>query len=83
MNLVCHNRFGRPATLSISDNMSVQKTFVIFGREGIEFRFRCDAFGVFNTPNVGTPSNQIGSSLGQMTSTSGQRSLQLSGHLQS
>jgi hypothetical protein len=48
----------------------------------MEFRFRCDAFGLFNTPNLGTPSNQIGSSLGQITSTSGQRFLQLSGHLQ-
>jgi len=67
---------------SISNNMSVQKTFAIPGREGMEFRFRCDAFGVFNTPNLGTPSNQIGSSLGQITSTSGQRFLQISGHLQ-
>lgn len=34
MNLLCHNRFGWPATLSISDNMSVQKTFVILGLRG-------------------------------------------------
>lgn len=68
-----------PAT--ISNNMSLAKTFPIPGREGMNFRFRCDAFGVFNTPNLGTPSNQIGSSLGQITSTSGQRFLQLSGHI--
>ncbi len=76
---------GRNAIIgpaSISNNMSLAKTFPIPGREGMEFRFRCDAFGVFNTPNLGTPSNQIGSSLGQITSTSGQRFLQLSGHIQ-
>lgn len=66
---------------SITNNVALQKTFSIPGREGMEFRFRCDAFGVFNTPNLGTPSNQIGSSLGQITSTSGERFLQLSGHL--
>jgi hypothetical protein len=66
---------------TISNNMSLAKTFPIPGREGMAFKFQCDAFGVFNTPNLGTPSNQIGSSLGQITSTSGQRFLQLSGHL--
>ena len=61
--------------------MSLAKTFAIPGREGMDFKFRCDAFGVFNTPNLGTPANKIGSSLGQITSTSGQRFLQLSGHI--
>lgn len=76
---------GRNAVIgpaSISNNMSLAKTFPIPGREGMNFRFRCDAFGVFNTPNLGTPANKIGSSLGQITSTSGQRFLQLSGHIQ-
>lgn len=66
---------------SISNNMSLAKTFPIPWREGMDFKFQCDAFGVFNTPNLGTPSNQIGTSLGQITSTSGQRFLQLSGHI--
>ena len=66
---------------SISNNMSLAKTFPIPWREGMNFKFQCDAFGVFNTPNLGNPSNQIGTSLGQITSTSGQRFLQLSGHI--
>jgi hypothetical protein len=66
---------------SITNNMALAKTFALPWREGLDFKFRCDAFGVFNTPNLGTPSNQIGSSLGQITSTSGQRFLQLSGHI--
>ncbi len=69
-----------PAT--ISNNMSLAKTFPILSRESMNFRFRCDAFGVFNTPNLGTPANKIGSSLGQITSTSGERFLQLSGHIE-
>lgn len=76
---------GRNAVIgpaSISNNMSLAKTFPIPGREGVNFKFQCDAFGVFNTPILGTPANKIGSSLGQITSTSGQRFLQLSGHLQ-
>ena len=66
---------------SISNNMSLAKSFQVPGREGMAFEFRCDAFGVFNTPNLGTPSNQVGKSLGQITSTSGQRFLQLSGKI--
>lgn len=66
----------------ISNNMSMAKTFPIPGREGMKFKIQCDAFGVFNTPNLGSPANKIGSSLGQITSTSGQRFLQLSGHIE-
>ena len=66
---------------SITNNMSIARRFAIPYREGWTFEFRCDAFGVFNTPNLGTPASQVGSSLGQITSTSGQRFLQLSGHL--
>jgi len=66
---------------SISNNMSVARRFLIPDRPGTSFEFRADAFGVFNTPNLGTPANKIGSSLGQITSTSGERFLQLSGHL--
>jgi outer membrane receptor protein involved in Fe transport len=65
----------------ISNDMSAAKGFPFPGREGMVFEFRCDAFGVFNTPNLGNPSNQIGSSLGRITSTSGQRFLQLSGRI--
>lgn len=66
---------------SISNDMSLAKVFPLPFREGLNFEFRCDAFGVFNTPNLGTPSNQVGKSLGQITSTSGQRFLQLSGRI--
>lgn len=66
---------------SITNNMSIARRFAIPYREGWTFEFRCDAFGVFNTPNLGTPASQVGSSNGQITSTSGQRFLQLSGHL--
>ena len=79
-----YGNLGRNAVIgpaNISNNMSLAKTFPLPGREGMHFKFQCDAFGVFNTPNLGTPSNQIGSSLGQITSTSGQRFLQLSGHI--
>jgi len=68
-----------PAT--ISNDMSMAKLFQVPGREGMAFEFRCDAFGIFNTPNLGTPSDQVGNSLGQITGTSGQRFLQLSGRL--
>jgi len=65
----------------ISNSMSLAKVFNLPWREGATFQFRCDAFGVFNTPNLGSPSNQVGSSLGQITSTSGERFLQLSGKI--
>ncbi len=66
---------------SIGNNMSLAKNFAIPGREGMILQLRCDAFGVFNTPNLGTPGTTVGSSLGRITSTSGERYLQLSGHL--
>lgn len=65
---------------NITNNMSLARQFPL-PREGMTFEFRCDAFGVFNTPNLGTPSNKVGTSLGQITSTSGQRFLQISGHV--
>jgi hypothetical protein len=75
------SRNGVRGPASITNNMSIARRFAIPYREGWTFEFRCDAFGVFNTPNLGTPASQVGSSLGQITSTSGQRFLQLSGHL--
>jgi hypothetical protein len=75
---------GRNAIIGpsrITNNMSAARMFAIPGREGMTFQFRCDAFGVFNTPNLGSPANKVGSSLGQITSTSGERFLQLSGKL--
>jgi hypothetical protein len=66
----------------ISNDMAAAKIFQLPWREGTKFEFRCDAFGIFNTPNLGSPSNQIGSSLGQITSTSGERYLQLSGRIE-
>lgn len=64
----------------ISNDMFLERRFVIPGREGMTLSFRCDAFGVFNTPNLGSPGTTVGSSLGRITSTSGNRHLQLSGH---
>lgn len=75
---VSRNLVRGPA--NITNNMSLARRFPL-PREGRSFEFRADAFGVFNTPNLGTPSNKIGTSLRQITSTSGQRFLQLSGHL--
>jgi hypothetical protein len=66
---------------SITNNMSLARTFVMPEHSGITLQLRADAFGVFNTPNLGTPANKVGTSLGQITDTSGQRFLQLSGHL--
>lgn len=65
----------------ITNNMSAAKSFTIPGREGMRLQFKCDAFGVFNTPNLGTPGTTLGTSLGRISSTSGNRSLQISLHL--
>ena len=77
------NAVTGPAT--ISNNVSAAKIIQLPWREASTFEFRCDAFGIFNTPNLGTSSNpvsgQIGSSLGQITSTTGERFLQLSGRI--
>jgi hypothetical protein len=62
--------------------MSIAKQFRLPWRENTTFDFRCDAFGVFNTPNLGAPSGKVGASLGQITSTTGERFLQLAGKLQ-
>lgn len=63
---------------SISNNMSAAREFAIPGREDMKLNFRCDAFGIFNTANLGNPGNTMGKSLGIVSSTSGNRRLQMS-----
>jgi hypothetical protein len=68
-----------------TNNMALSKGFPIPKmRPGTRLEFRCDAFGVFNTPNFGAFNStalQLGSSLGRIYSTTSERTLQLSLHL--
>jgi hypothetical protein len=85
---VSRNSVTGPA--QYTNNMAVQKGFHIPApREGVVLLFRCDAFGVFNTPNLRPPTGtnlQLGSyvagsgastSFGQISNTTGERQLQL------
>jgi hypothetical protein len=75
---------GRNALIGpalITNNMPAAKNFPIPGREGMRLQFRCDAFGVFNTPNLRDPGLTPGPTFGVITSTTGNRFLQLSLHL--
>jgi hypothetical protein len=79
---------GRDAVIGpakITNNASIARSFPIPLRESMKLQFRCDAFGLFNTPNLGNPNTTFSTSktstFGQITSTSGNRSLQLSLHL--
>jgi hypothetical protein len=69
----------------INNSMGVSKGFALpWLREGARLDFRCDAFGIFNTPNMGQLSASgltYGSGLGHDYSTYGERTLQLSLHL--
>lgn len=67
---------------AITNNMSAARNFPLTWREGMFFQFRCDAFGVFNTPNLGNPGLQPGKSFGVISSTTGNRVLQMSLRLQ-
>jgi hypothetical protein len=64
---------GPPQTIN---NMSVKKNFKV--KEGMSLQFRCDAYGVFNSPIFGKPTGGFGSNFGKITSTKGERQLQLS-----
>jgi len=62
--------------------MGVSKSFhVPVKREGVMLQYRCEALGVFNTPNLKPPTGtslELGSSLGVITNTTGERKLQMS-----
>ncbi|MDR3734156.1 MAG: carboxypeptidase regulatory-like domain-containing protein [Acidobacteriaceae bacterium] len=70
---------------AINNSMAISKSFVLPKmRSGTHLDFRCDAFGVFNTPNIGNFNSnnlQIGSTMGTIYSSYGERTLQLSLHL--
>jgi hypothetical protein len=59
-----------------STNVAVLKNFPIAGRERMYLQFRTEAFSATNTPIFKNPTNTYGSSLGKITSASGDRHLQ-------
>jgi hypothetical protein len=61
---------------SNSTNAAIMKNFVIPAREGMYVQFRAEAFSLFNTPMFSKPGNTLGSSLGKITSASGDRQIQ-------
>ena len=69
-----------------TNSMSAAKSFHIPKREGMSLQYRCEAFGVFNTPQIKPPSGSSlqfgssstpGSSFGTVTNTTGERKLQM------
>jgi len=66
----------------IINDMAVSKSFhVPVKREGVLLQYRCEALGTFNTPNLKPPTGnslEVGSSLGVITNTTGERKLQMS-----
>jgi hypothetical protein len=60
----------------MTNNMSLKKNFKV--KEGWTMQFRCDAYGVFNTPSFGKPNGAFGSNFGKINKTKGERQLQLS-----
>jgi len=60
----------------LKDNMFLKKSFRV--KEGMSLQFRCDAYGVFNSPIFGKPTGGFGSNFGRITKTTGERQLQLS-----
>jgi hypothetical protein len=61
---------------SNSTNAAMMKNFAIPAREGMYVQFRAEAFSLFNTPIFSKPGNTLGSSLGKITSASGDRQIQ-------
>jgi len=76
---VARNSVRGPA--QYTNNMAAQKGFHIPApREGVMLLFKCEAFGVFNTPNLKPPTGsnlEVGPSLGEISNTTGERQLQL------
>jgi hypothetical protein len=71
---------GRNAVLGPgmrSLNVAVLKNFPFAAHEGMYLQFRTEAFSVTNTPIFSNPNGTYGSSLGKITSASGDRHLQL------
>ena len=60
-----------------STNAAMMKNFYPFAnREKMYVQFRMEVFSLFNTPNFSNPNTTMGSSLGKITSASGDRELQ-------
>lgn len=59
-----------------STNVALMKNFPFTHREGMRLQFRAEAFSVFNTPIFSNPQTTMGSTLGKITSASGDRHLQ-------
>lgn len=74
-----YGNLGRNAVLGPgmqSTNVAVLKNFPFNFREGMYLQFRAEAFSVTNTPIFSAPNGTYGSSLGKITSASGDRHLQ-------
>jgi hypothetical protein len=74
-----YGNLGRNAVLGPgmqSTNVAVLKNFPFSMREGMYLQFRAEAFSVTNTPIFSNPNGTYGSSLGKITSASGDRHLQ-------
>jgi len=59
-----------------SANAGMMKNFPFSHRENMYVQFRMEAFSLFNTPIFSAPNTTLGSSLGKITSASGDRELQ-------
>jgi hypothetical protein len=64
-----------------SANAAMLKNFPFSHREKTYLQFRFEAFSVFNDPIFSSPGTTLGSSLGKITSASGDRQLQLAAKL--
>jgi hypothetical protein len=74
-----YGNLGRNAVLGPgmqSTNVAVLKNFPIARHETMYVQFRAEAFSVTNTPIFAQPNGTYGSSLGKITSASGDRHLQ-------
>ncbi len=61
---------------TINEDLTLQKSFRI--KEGIRWQFRVEAFDAFNRSTLGAPNTAVNNALfGQITSISGNRSIQL------
>jgi hypothetical protein len=59
-------------------DLSLFKDFMLLPEQRMKLQFRAEAFGVFNTPQWGTPGTTVASgTFGKISSASGQRQMQL------
>jgi hypothetical protein len=75
-----YGNLGRNALIGpgmSSTNAALLKNFPFSHRENVYVQFRLEAFSLFNMPIFSNPGTTMGSSLGKITSASGDRELQL------